>query len=54
MAKVRERLAMNKQISNRFHKEMPILNNLNEVEDKEKYRVSIKSKVIPVTGRGDL
>jgi hypothetical protein len=36
--KIRERLAVNKQRSQRFHMETFSLKKLNEVEGKEKYR----------------
>jgi hypothetical protein len=39
VAKVRERLSVNKQRSHRFHMERFNLKNLNEVEGKEKYIV---------------
>jgi hypothetical protein len=41
VAKVRERLAVNKQRSYRFHMEMF---NLNEVEGKEQYRVEVSNR----------
>jgi hypothetical protein len=41
VAKVRERLAVNKQRSHRFDMERLILKNVNEVEGKEKYRAGI-------------
>jgi hypothetical protein len=40
VAKVRERLAVNKQRSHRFHMERFNLKKLNEVEGKERYEVS--------------
>jgi hypothetical protein len=43
-AKVRERLAVNKQISHRFHVGRFNLNKLNEVEDKEQYRVEVSNR----------
>jgi hypothetical protein len=43
MAKVRERLAVSKQTTHRFHIERFNLKKLNEVEDKEQYRVEIKN-----------
>jgi hypothetical protein len=39
VAKVRERLAVNKQRSHRLHMEMFNLKKLNEVENKEKFRI---------------
>jgi hypothetical protein len=39
--KVRERLAVNKQISHRFPTEMFNLKKLNDVEGKEKYHVEV-------------
>jgi hypothetical protein len=44
VAKVRERLAINKQISHRFHMERFNLKKLNEVEGKEQYRVEVSNK----------
>jgi hypothetical protein len=44
VAKVRERLAMNKQGSHRFHMDRFNLMKLNEVEGKEKYRVDISNR----------
>jgi hypothetical protein len=41
VAKVRERLAVNKQRSYRFNMERFTLKNLNEVERKEKYHVEV-------------
>jgi hypothetical protein len=41
VAKVRERLAVNKQKSHIFHKERFKLKNLNEVEDKKQYHVEV-------------
>jgi hypothetical protein len=41
VAKVRERLAVNKQKSRRFHMERLNLKKLNEVEGKEQFRVEI-------------
>jgi hypothetical protein len=41
VAKVRERLAVNKQRSHRFHMERFNLKKLNEVEGKEQYRVEV-------------
>jgi hypothetical protein len=44
VAKVRERLAMNKQRSQRFHIERFNLKKLNEVEGKEQYRVEVSNR----------
>jgi hypothetical protein len=44
VAKVMERLAVNKQRSHRFHKERFNLKKLNEVEGKEQYRVDVSNK----------
>jgi hypothetical protein len=44
VAKVRERLAVNKQKSHRFHMERLNLKKLNEVEDKEQYRVEVSNR----------
>jgi hypothetical protein len=44
IGKVLERLAVNKQISQRFHLEGFNLKKLNEVEGKEKYRVEISNR----------
>jgi hypothetical protein len=41
VARVKERLSVNKQRSHRFCMERFSLKKLNEVEDKEKYRVEI-------------
>jgi hypothetical protein len=43
-AKVRERLAVNKQRSQRFHMERFNLKELNEVEGKEQYHVGVSNK----------
>jgi hypothetical protein len=43
-AKIRERLAVNKQLSHKFHVERFNLKKLNEVEGKEKYRVEISNR----------
>jgi hypothetical protein len=45
VAKVRGRLAVNKQRSQRFHMERFNLKNLNEVEGKEQYRVEVSNRV---------
>jgi hypothetical protein len=42
--KVKERLAVNIQRSQRFHMERFNLKKLNEVEGKEKYRVEVSNK----------
>jgi hypothetical protein len=44
VAKVRERLAVNKQRSQRFHIERFILKKLNQVEGKEQYHVEISNR----------
>jgi hypothetical protein len=44
MAKVRERLAVNKQRSHRFHMERFNLKRLNEVEDKEQFRIEVRNR----------
>jgi hypothetical protein len=44
VAKVRERLTMNKQISHRFHTEMFNLKKLNEVDGKKKYHVEVSNR----------
>jgi hypothetical protein len=44
VAKVRERLAVNKQISHRFRMERLNLKKLNEVEGKEQYRVEVSNR----------
>jgi hypothetical protein len=44
VAKVRERLAVNKQRSQRFHMERFNLKKLNEVEGKEQFRVEISNR----------
>jgi lipopolysaccharide export system protein LptC len=41
VAKGRERLAVNKQRSQRFHMERLNLKKLNEVKGKEKYRIEV-------------
>jgi hypothetical protein len=44
VAKVRERLAGNKQISHKFHMERFNVKKLNEVECKEQYRVEVSNR----------
>jgi hypothetical protein len=44
VAKVRERLAVNKQRAHRFHMEGFNLKMLNEVEGKERYRIEISNR----------
>jgi hypothetical protein len=44
VAKFRERIAVNKQGSHKFHTERFNLKNLNEVEGKEKYRVEVSNR----------
>jgi 50S ribosomal subunit-associated GTPase HflX len=45
VAKVKERLAVNKQRSHRFHMERFNLKNLNEVECKEQYHVEVLNRI---------
>jgi hypothetical protein len=51
VAKVTDRLAVNKQRSHRFHRQWFNLKSLNEVEVKEKYRVEVSNRF---TGLEDL
>jgi hypothetical protein len=44
VAKVRERLAVNKQRSHRFHMDRFNLKKLNEVEGNGKYRVEVSNR----------
>jgi hypothetical protein len=44
VAKVRERLAVNKQRLHRFHMDRFNLKKLNETEDKEQYRVEVSNR----------
>jgi hypothetical protein len=44
VAKIRERLAVNKQGSRKFHMERFNLKKLNEVEGKEKYHVEVSNR----------
>jgi hypothetical protein len=44
VAKVRKRLAVNKQVSHRFHMERFNLKKLNEVEGKEQYHVVVSNR----------
>jgi hypothetical protein len=44
VAKIRERIAVNKQGSHKFHMERFNLNKLNEVEGKKKYRVEVSNR----------
>jgi hypothetical protein len=44
VAKIRERQAVNKQVSHKFHMERFILKKLNDVEGKEKYRFEVSNK----------
>jgi hypothetical protein len=44
VAKIRERIAVNKQGSHTLHMEGFNLKKLNEVEDKEKYRVEVSNR----------
>jgi hypothetical protein len=45
VAKIRETLAMNKQILHRFHMERLNLKRLNEVESKEQCHVEVSNKL---------
>jgi hypothetical protein len=47
-AKIKERLAVNKQGSRKFHMERFNLKILNKVEDKEKYRVEVSNRFAEV------
>jgi hypothetical protein len=44
VAKFKERLAMKKQTSHRFHMERFNLNKLNDVEGKEQFRVEVSNR----------
>jgi hypothetical protein len=44
VAKIRERLAVNKQRSHRFHMELFNFRKLNKVEGKEKYHVEVVNR----------
>jgi hypothetical protein len=44
VAKVRERLAVNKQSSHGFHMERFSFKNLSEIEGKEKYRFEVSNR----------
>jgi hypothetical protein len=44
VAKIRERIAVNKQGSHTFHMERFNLKKLNEVEGREKYRVEVSNR----------
>jgi hypothetical protein len=46
VAKIRERLAVNKQRSHRFRMEMFNLKKLNEEEGKEKYRDEVSNRFV--------
>jgi hypothetical protein len=48
--KIRERLAVNKQGSHRFHVERFNLKKLNEVEGKGKYRVEVSNRFTAFRG----
>jgi hypothetical protein len=48
LAKVRERLAVSKQMTHRVHMERFSLNQLNEVEGKEQYHVDISNRFAPL------
>jgi hypothetical protein len=44
VAKIRERIAVNKQGSHKLHMERFNLKKINEVEGKEKYRVEVSNR----------
>jgi hypothetical protein len=46
VAKIRERTAVNKQGSHKFHMERFNLKKLNEIEGKEKYRVEVSNRFV--------
>jgi hypothetical protein len=48
VAKVRERLAVNKQRSHSLHTEIYILKKFNEVEGKEQFRVEVSNRFAPL------
>jgi hypothetical protein len=50
VAKVRERLAVNKQRSQRFNKERFNLKKLNDVEGKEQFRVVVSNRFAALEG----
>jgi hypothetical protein len=45
VAQIRERIAVNKQGSHKFHMERFSLKKLNEVDGKEKYRVEVSNRL---------
>jgi dynactin complex subunit len=45
VAKIRERIAVNKQGSHKFHTERFNLKKLNDVEGREKYRVEVSNRL---------
>jgi hypothetical protein len=46
MAKVKERLAVSKQISHRFHMESFSFKNIDDVNSKEQYRVEVSNRFV--------
>jgi hypothetical protein len=52
VAKVRERLAVNKQRSQRFNIERFNLKKLNDVEGKEQFRVEVPNRFAPLEDLG--
>jgi hypothetical protein len=50
VAKVRERLAVNKQRSQRFYMERFNLKKLNDIEDKEQFRVEVSNRFVALEG----
>jgi hypothetical protein len=52
VAKIRERLAVSKGTTQRFHMERLNLNKLNEVEGKEQYHVEISSRFAALENLG--
>jgi hypothetical protein len=46
VAKIRERIAANKQEFHKFHTERFNLKKLNEAEGKEKYRVEVSNRLV--------
>jgi hypothetical protein len=46
VAKVRERLAVNKETSHRFHVERFNLKKLNDVQGKEQFRVEVSNRFV--------
>jgi hypothetical protein len=54
VAKVRERLAVNKQASQRFDMERFNLKKLNDVDGKEQFRVEVSKRFAALTQRWEL